>query len=65
MNVTAMFIALTARACKTVYPGSIPGVASSFAAAQFRLGDPSPEGRCAIARRGGLEKRLSLPFRRF
>ena len=30
MNVTAMFIEPAARACKTVYPGSIPGVASSF-----------------------------------
>ena len=41
-----------AAVCKTVYPGSIPGVASSFSLPRkFRRRRPSPEGRCAIARR--------------
>jgi hypothetical protein len=47
--------------CKTVYPGSIPGVASSFSPPRkFRLGDLP--GKAAAPSRGGrgLEKRLGI-----
>jgi hypothetical protein len=55
----------TGKPAKPFTPVQFRAWPPAFAAAQFRLGDPSPEGRGAIARRGGLEKRLSLPFRRF
>jgi hypothetical protein len=47
--------------CKTVYPGSIPGVASSFSLPRkFRLGD-LPRKAAAPSRGGrGLEKRLGI-----